>query len=366
LNSSFRSAIVFKIRYFDSMEKAGQYCFTHSSGKDIYLYSLRNINGTEVFVTNYGATLMAYKIPMPDKSIADIVLGFDNVQDYVSAGSLKAQPFMGAVIGRYANRIKHASFNIDGHEYLVSKNWGADQLHGGFEGFDKKTWDFVSLDEKCNILHLRYCSPSGEEGFPGNLEVNICYELNDENDLIYTYSATSDEATPVNLTHHSYFNLNGGNGDITDHEIKIYSDKILEQDEDLVTTGNYIAVENTRYDFSEFRKIGENLNGGYDQSYVIDKKIGHLGMVAEALSIKTGLRLQILTTEPIVHLYTGQGLPTLRGKNNVEYGPFSGFCLETQKHPNAVNISKFPNTIVRPGEKYHQENVYKVCLPSAK
>jgi aldose 1-epimerase len=348
------------------MEKTGHYCFTHPSGKDIYLYSLSNVNGTEVLITNYGAILMSYKICMPDKTTNDIVLGFDNVQDYLTVDYLKAQPFMGAVIGRYANRIKDARFEIDGKKILVSKNWGGDQLHGGFEGFDKKIWDFVSFDEKTNILHLRYHSPDGEEGFPGNMEVNVCYELNDDNDLIYTYSATCDEPTAINLTHHSYFNLNNGEGNITDHEIKIYSDKILEQDENLVTTGNYIAVDNTRYDFSEFRSIGNRLKDGYDQSFVIDKTNSHLSIVAEVLSKKTGLKLQVLTTEPIVHLYTGQGLPKIRGKNNIQYGPFSGFCLETQKHPNAINIPKFPNTILRPGEKYHQENVYKICLPSLK
>ncbi len=348
------------------MEKAGQYCFTHPSGKDIYLYSLRNANGTEVLITNYGAILMAYKINMPDKSVNDIVLGFENVHDYLTADYLKAQPFMGAAIGRYANRIKNASFKIEEKEFFVSKNWGPDQLHGGFEGFDKKAWDFVSLDEKCNILQLKYNSPDNEEGFPGNLEVHLCFELNDENDLIYTYTATCDEPTAVNLTHHSYFNLNNGEETIADHELKIYSDKILEQDENLVTTGNYIAVDNTKYDFSEFHAIGERMNGGYDQSFVIDKKTDHLSIVAEALSKKSGLKLQVLTTDPLVHLYTGQGLPKLKGKNNIEYGPYSGFCLETQKHPNAINIPKFPNTILRPGEKYHQENVYKICLPSAK
>lgn len=348
------------------MEKAGQYCFSHPSGKDIYLYSLRNVTGTEVLITNYGGILMAYQIRMPDNSMNDIVLGFDHVQDYLTADYLKAQPFMGAVIGRYANRIKDACFTIDGKEYRVSKNWGADQLHGGFEGFDKKVWDFVSFDEKCNILHLKYMSPDGEEGFPGNLEVNVCYELNDDNDLIYTSSAACDEATAVNLTHHGYFNLNNGEGNIRDHEIKIYSDKILEQDENLVTTGNYIAVDNTRYDFSEFHVLGERINGGYDQSFVIDKETSRLAIVAEVVDKKSGLKLQVLTTEPIVHLYTGQGLPMMRGKNGIEYGPFSGFCVETQKHPNAINIPKFPNTILRPGEKYHQANVYKICLPSAK
>jgi aldose 1-epimerase len=344
------------------MEKAGQFSFTHPSGKDIYLYTLRNVNDTEVMITNYGAIIMAYRVRMPDKSMNDIVLGFDNVHDYMRADYLKNYPFMGAAIGRYANRIKNASFKIDEKEFVVAKNWQDDQLHGGFDGFDKKVWDLVSFDTECNVLHLKYLSADGEEGFPGNLEVNICFELNDDNDLIYEYSATSDQATPVNLTHHSYFNLNNGRGTIVDHEVKINSDKILEQDPNLVTTGNYIAVDNTKYDFTEFHSLGERMNGGYDQTFVIDKNTDQLSMVAEALSKESGLKLQVLTTEPSVHLYTGQGFPQLTGKNNIQYGPFSGFCLETQKHPNAINISKFPNTVLRPGEKYHQKNVYKIII----
>jgi len=346
------------------MEKAGQFCFTHPSGKDIYLYTLRNVNDTEITITNYGAIIMAYRVRMPDKTVNDIVLGFDNVHDYLRADYLKNYPFMGAAIGRYANRIKNASFKIDEKEFLVAKNWQSDQLHGGFDGFDKKVWDFVSFDDKCNILHLNYVSVDGEEGFPGNLDVHICFELNDDNDLIYEYSASTDHATPVNLTHHGYFNLNNGRGTIVDHEVKINSDKILEQDQNLVTTGNYIAVDNTKYDFSEFHTLGERMNDGYDQSFVIDKKADQLTMVAEAVSKESGLKLQVLTTEPLVHLYTGQGFPQLTGKNNIQYGPFSGLCLETQKHPNAINISKFPNTVLRPGEKYHQKNVYKICFLS--
>ena len=344
------------------MEKAGQFCFTHPTGKDIYLYTLRNANGTEVIITNYGAILMAYKIRMLDKAINDIVLGFEDVLNYMTSDYVKNYPFMGAAVGRYANRIKSARFAIENEEVDVSKNWNQDQLHGGFYGFEKKVWDFVSFDEKCSILHLRYVSPNGEEGFPGNLEVNICFELNDDNDLIYEYAATCDQSTAVNLTHHSYFNLNNGEGTIEDHEVRIHSDKILEQDDNLVTTGNYIAVDSTKYDFTDFHRIGERMNGGYDQSFVIDKKTDHLALVAEAVSKKSGIKLQILTNEPIVHFYTGQGFPKLDGKNGVQYGPFSGFCLETHKHPNAVNIPKFPNTILRPGEKYHQKNVYKIVI----
>jgi aldose 1-epimerase len=301
---------------------------------------------------------------MPDKTVNDLVLGFDNVHDYLTSDYLKNYSFMGAAIGRYANRIKNASFKIDNKEFFVSKNWGNDQIHGGVEGFDKKVWDPVSFDGNNNILQLQYKSPDGDEGFPGNLDVTICFELNDDNDLIYEYTATCDQPTAVNLAHHSYFNLDNGRGTITDHEIKIYSDKILEQDKNLVTTGNYIAVTGTKNDFIDFHPIGERLNGGYDQSFVIDKNTDQLTVVAEAQSKKSGLKLQVLTTEPLVHFYSGQGFPKIKGKNNIQYGPYSGFCLETQKHPNAINIPSFPNTVLRPGEKYHQKNVYKVMSPS--
>lgn len=344
------------------MQNSGQFCFTHPSGKDIYLYRLCNINKSEVLITNYGATIMAYKIHLPGEKVNDIVLGFDNVHDYLHADYLQSCPFMGAAIGRYANRIKNASFKIDDKEFHVTKNWGTDQLHGGNAGFDKMVWDFVSLNEECNILELKYHSADGEEGFPGNLDVNICFELNDDNDLVYEFTATCDQATAVNLTHHSYFNLNNGNGNISDHQLKIYSDKILEQDDNLTATGNYIAVENTRYDFNEFYPIGERINGGYDQSFVMDKKPGQLSLIAEVQSKKSGLKLQVLTTEPVVHLYTGQGLTKLKGKNNIEYGPYSGLCLETQIHPNAVNVPKFPNTILQAGEKYYQKTVYKIVM----
>jgi len=344
------------------MEERKQFCFNHPSGKDIYLFTLRNGNGTEALITNYGAILMAFKVRMPDKTTNDIVLGFDNVHDYLRTDYLEHYPFFGAAIGRYANRIKNASFKIDGEEFLVSKNWGDDQLHGGVDGFDKKVWEFVSFDEDCNILELKYLSVDGEEGFPGNLEVKINFELNDENDLIYSYHATTDKNTVINLTHHSYFNLNNGEGTIEDHELKINADKILEQDDHLAATGNYIAVDNSKYDFREFHSISERMNDGYDQSFVIDTPGNQLTHVAEACSKKSGLKLQLLSTDPVVHFYTGGGIPKLTGKNGIEYGPFSGFCLETQKHPNAINIPKFPNTVLRPGEIYTQRTVYKIII----
>ena len=346
------------------MENPGQFCFTHPGGKDIYLFTLRNDNGTEALITNYGAILMAYRIHMPDGSSNDIVLGFDNVHDYLTADYLKQYPYFGAAIGRYANRIKGGSFKIDEEKFFLAKNWGNDQLHGGFDGFDKKVWNVSSFDKDSNILNLSYHSEDTEEGFPGDLDVHISFELNDTDDLIYTYSATSDMPTVINLTHHDYFNLNNGEGTIKDHELKINADKILEQDETLVPTGNYIAVDNTRFDFRECRTVGEKLADGYDQSFVIGKPDNQLGIAAEASSKTSGLKLQVMTTEPVAHFYTGQGIPALKGKGGIQYKAFSGFCLETQKHPNAVNIPKFPNTVLRPGETYSQKTIYKICLPA--
>jgi aldose 1-epimerase len=344
------------------MGQCKQFCFTHPSGKDIYLFTLRNPKGTEVLITNYGAILMAYKILLPDKSVNDIVLGFDSVHDYLRSDYLQQYPFFGAAIGRYGNRIKNAAFKIDDQEFHVSKNWGEDQLHGGVDGFDKKVWDLVSLDEECNILDLKYLSADNEEGFPGNLEIKITFELNDDNDFIYTYTATTDKPTILNPTHHSYFNLNNGEGTVHDHEVKIISEKFLEQDRNLTVTGNYTAVEGTRWDFREFHKVGERLEDGYDQSFVLENEKGQLTEGAELCSKISGLKLQVFTTEPIVHLYTGQGIPILAGKNSMQYGPYSGLCLETQKHPNAINIPGFPNTILRPGEIFNQKTVYKIVI----
>lgn len=336
-----------------------KYCFTNSDGEDIYLFTLCNASGTEVCITNYGAIITSYKIRMPDGRLNDIVLGFDKVEEYLSEAYLKQYPYFGAVCGRYANRIKHGRFSIGNKEYQVTQNKGNDQLHGGYEGFDKKTWQLVNFND--STLELKYLSKDGQEGFPGNLETTIRFSLNDNSEFSYEFSATTDKATAVNLTHHSYFNLDNGEGTIEDHEIIIYSSEILVQDEGLVCNGEFKKVENTIYDFRNFKKINENWNrvNGYDQCFIIDNKLNEVSLVAEARSLKSGLTLQILTTEPAVQFYTGHGLNKLTGKNGYIYGPFSGFCLETHKHPNAVNIPHFPDTILRPCEIYKQKTVYK-------
>lgn len=342
-----------------------QYCLTHSSGEDIYLFTLRNAMGTEVIITNYGAIITSFKIKNPEGTVNDIVLGFDNAEDYWSADYLQQYPWFGCAVGRYANRIKNAEFSIDGKKYLLSKNRGNDQLHGGLNGFDKKIWPLVSTGETPQpFLELKYISKDGEEGFPGNLEVVIRYELNDNNELSYQYTATCDQPTAVNLTHHSYFNLNNGMGSIHDHEIKIYSSNVLEQDENLIPTGNIIPVTGTVFDFRNYQSIGDGLAKipEYDKSFVIDNKgnTTTLSLIAEARLLQTKTLLQIYSTEPMVQFYSGKWTPVVKGKNGIMYGPFSGFCLETHKHVNAINIPHFPNTILRPGEIYYQKTVYKV------
>lgn len=335
-----------------------QFCFKYKN-EEVYLFTIRNTKGTSVSITNYGAIITSFKIKMADGSLNDIVLGFEDVKDYLSENYLTHYAYFGAACGRYANRIKNGKFSLDGKEYQLSQNMSNDQLHGGHEGFDRKIWKLKSAID--NSIELSYLSKDGEEGFPGNLETTVRFELNNNDELIYEFSATTDKPTAVNLTHHSYFNLNNGAGSIEDHEVKINGSNILAQDKGLVCNGELIPVENTIYDFRNFKCINKDWNkiNGYDQCFVIDNKTEELSLVAEARSLQSGMTLQIFSTEPAVQFYTGAGLNNLKGKSEIQYKPFSGFCLETHKHPNAINIPHFPNTVLRPGEKYYQKNVYK-------
>jgi aldose 1-epimerase len=336
-----------------------EYCFTHPGGEDIYLFTLRNSKGTEVCITNYGATITSFRLLQKDGTVNDIVLGFDKPEEYLGRTYLEANPYFGAAIGRYGNRIKNGKFSIDGKEYSVEQNLGADHLHGGITGFDKKVW--TPFASTADSVVLKYESKDGEEGYPGNLDTTLKFELTEENELSLEYAAFTDLPTPVNLSHHSYFNLNNGKAPIDEHFIKINSAAILEQDAQLTVTGKFLPVNATSYDFRQFKKINTDWNPatGYDQSFVVGD-IGLDSPAAEAYSEKSGIKLQVFTTEPIVHLYTGKSIPPLSGKNGHPYGPFSGFCLETQVHPNAVNIPHFQDTILRPGKEYMHKTIYKV------
>lgn len=346
------------------MKPEQKLCYKDKSGEDIYLFTLCNEKGTEASITNYGAILTSFKIKDKNGSIQDIVLGFDTVKEYKGKEYLENYPWFGAAVGRYCNRIKDARVEIDGRQYEVSKNKGADNLHGGFSGFDKKYWKLQSSGEApFPFVELVYNSPDGEEGFPGNLEVAIRFELNNDNELSYAYKAVCDKSTAINLTHHSYFNLSGGEGTIKEHLVRLHASRWLGQDDRLVANGKINDVKGTVYDFRELKRIADGLKevDEFDQSFVADEVYTSKPvLVAEAVSPKTNIRLQVYSTEPVVHFYSGKWIPEVKGKSGVEYGAFSGLCLETHKHPNAINISHFPNTILRPGEIYIQKTVYKI------
>ena len=342
-----------------------KFCFTHSTGEDIYLFTLNNIKGTEVCITNYGAIITSLKIPQQGGKINDIVLGFDKLEDYLSEKYLANYPYFGAVIGRYVNRIKNGTFSIDGAAYLLARNKGPDHLHGGNTGFDKKVWKCDSFSNK--KLLLRYESADGQEGYPGNLDTTLCFELTDNDELIYEFAASADKPTAVNLSHHSYFNLKNGRGTIGDHLVKINSSFILEQDDNFVVTGKNVPVANSQYDFRQSRRIDEDWNArdGYDQTFVLDNAgtrdtTTGLMFAAEVFCEESKLGMQVYTSEPVVHFYTGKWIPSSLGKNGNKYGSFSGLCFETHKHPNAINIPHFPNTILRPGETYQSKTMYRI------
>ena len=342
----------------------GKFCFRHSTGEDIYLFTLRNIKGTEVCITNYGAIITSLKIQQSAGKINDIVLGFDNPADYLTNEYLANYPYFGAVIGRYANRIRRGEFSIDGSRYSLAKNKAPDHLHGGNSGFDSKVWTVDYCSE--NKLELRYISDDGEEGYPGNLDTKLCFELGDNNDLTYEFIASTDKTTPVNLTHHSYFNLKNGCGTIGDHIVRINSSIVLEQDDNFVVTGKEIPVAGTPFEFRRPKRIDRDWNAtdGYDQTFVLsagtrENKDGLL-FAAEASCEVSHITLQVYTSEPVVHFYTGRWIPSLNGKCEHKYGAFSGLCFETHKHPNALNIPQFPDTMLRPGETYRTRTLYRL------
>ena len=342
-----------------------QICFRHSTGEDIYLFTLSNIKGTEVCITNYGAIITSLKIPQSEGKFNDIVLGFDGPGDYLSENYLTNYPYFGAVIGRYANRIWRGEFEIDGNRYLLARNKPPDHLHGGNIGFDRKIWTVDSFSE--HKLELTYKSNEGEEGYPGNLETKLRFELRENNDLVYEFSATTDRATPVNLTHHSYFNLRNGSGTIGDHFVKINSSMFLEQDDNFVVTGKSIPVAGTHFDFRQAKRLDQvwNATDGYDQTFVLSEdgaKDAETGLLfaAETFCEHSSLRLQVYTSEPVIHFYTGKWIPFIQGKCGHKYGAFSGLCFETHKHPNSINIPQFPNTVLRPGEIYHSKTMYRL------
>jgi aldose 1-epimerase len=345
------------------MQDGQQFVMKSPTGEEIFLFTLENSKGCRVLISNYGATITSYAIAGIGGKPNDIVLGFDDMHDYFSPAYLKNYPWFGAAVGRYANRIGNARFSLGGKEYRLTSNNGAHQLHGGPGGFDRRTWELKGYKKTSHsFLELRYFSKDGEEGFPGNLDTVIRFELSENNELCYEYRAETDQATPVNLTHHTYFNLNNGEGTILDHELRIPASRILGQDEWLVADGQINSVEGTAFDLRSYQTIRSGLAriDEYDKSFIVDREGNGLMTVAEARYRDT--HLEILSTENILHFYSGKWIPELNGKRQYHYGPFSGFCLETHDFTNAVNIAHFPVNILEPGDTYRHKTVYRPMM----
>jgi len=350
-----------------SKQKSGvqQQDFGTRDGRPITLYTLTNAHGVEVRAMNYGGIILSLRVPDRKGQLADIVLGHEKAEEY-----MPNPPYLGAIVGRYANRIANGTFTLDGKTYTLPKNDGPNTLHGGItRTFDKVLWDGEPLKGK-NGVAFTYLSKDGEEGFPGNLKVTVTYTLTDSNELVIDYQATTDKATPINVSQHSYFNLKGaGNGDILDHEIMISADKFTPVDKNLIPTGELRAVKGTPFDFTTSTKIGARiedpyeqmvLGHGYDHNFVLNRKGAGLSLAARVYEPTTGRVLEVSTTQPAVQFYTGNFLDgSVTGKEGHVYKRRYGLCLETQHYPDSPNHPDFPSTILKPGEKFHQTTVFK-------
>ncbi len=321
--------------------------FGTADGQDVSLYTLTNDHGFEVAITNYGGAVVSLKAPDRDGSLADVVLGFETLEEYV-----QNPRYFGGLIGRHANRIGLGKFVLNGAEFQLTPNNGVNHLHGGAKGFDKRVWDVA--DQTSN-LQLQYLSRDGEEGYPGNLKANVTYTLSD-NELEINYEATTDRETIVNLTNHSYFNL-AGHGDILGHELTLFAAGFTPVSKELIPTGEIEPVENTRMDFRQGRPIA---SGGYDHNFVLSNYDGSLKPAARLYEPNSGRVLEILTTEPGIQFYSGNFLDgSFTGKGGFVYHQYTGLCLEPQHFPDAPNHANFPSTVLRPGEVYRHVSRYR-------
>ncbi|GGG52098.1 aldose epimerase family protein [Hymenobacter glacieicola] len=343
---------------------------TAPDGTEVQLYTLTNAHGLKATITTYGGTLTSLLTPDKNGQLGDVVLGFDNLEGYTSESYLKEGPYFGALIGRYGNRIAKGKFTLDGKEYTLAKNNGANTLHGGKKGFDKVVWQAqpgTSADGQ--TLTLTYLSKDGEEGYPGNLTVKVVYTLTNDDALRLDYSATTDKATPLNLTNHSYFNLNHGQAkNALDHVLTLKADRFTVVDATLIPTGELRPVQGTPMDFRQPHAIGERIAqvpgeapGGYDHNWVLADKLRTTPEVAATVyEPVSGRTMEVLTDQPGVQFYSGNFLKgNLTGKGNTAYVKNYGFCLETQHFPDSPNQPTFPSTILQPGQTFHSTTEYR-------
>lgn len=337
-----------------------------ANGDSVHVFTLSNANGVEVRVLDYGGIIQSIRTPDRDGKFADIVLGFDTLSKYV-----KDSPYFGAIVGRFANRIARGRFTLDGKTYTLAINNGVNALHGGLVGFDKVIWNVEPLTDPSSVgLLLTHTSPDGDQGYPGTLALRVTYTLNNKNELVIGYEATTDKPTIINLTNHSYFNLAGaGNGDILKHIVTINADSMTPIDSTMIPTGKIVPVAGTPFDFRAPMAIGLHIDddnpqlrfaGGYDHNFVLNRKdstsIVHAARVVEPT---TGRTLDVYTTEPGLQFYTGNFLDgSFAGIGGV-YKNRYGFTLETQHYPDSPNHPNFPSVVLRPGQSFHSETVFR-------
>ncbi len=331
---------------------------TLSDGREIDKYTLVNHHGMEVDIINYGAIITALRVPDRNNETGDVVLGFDTLEEYVGV-----HPYFGAMVGRVCGRIGGSRFELDGRVYHLKANEGKNHLHGGIKAFDKQVWTpFSQKYPDRVVLTLGYESPDGEEGYPGTLMTEVAYSLNDMNELEITCRAKTDKPTLVNLTNHSYFNLNNGVGDVLGYELMIDAGRITELDRENIPTGKILLVESTPYDFRLPRVIGERIGEvepGYDINYVLEMQSRELTKVAALHDPASGRSMEVLTTLPGLQLYTTNYIDQITGKQGVVYKKHSAVCLETQYFPDSANQPDFPSIELRPGEEFHAVTIYR-------
>ena len=346
---------------------------TTPDGEEASVYTLTNARGMEVRVTDWGGVVLSISVPDREGTVEDVTLGFDTLAPYTTGES----PYFGALVGRYGNRIADGRFSLDGRTYALATNNGPNHLHGGERGFDKRLWTAEPFETDSTAgLVLTRTSPDGEEGYPGALDVRVTYTLTDDDALAFAYHATTDAATPVNLTQHTYFNLAGPGGDVLDHELTLDAGAFTPVDSTLIPTGEVRPVAGTPFDFREPRAIGERIGaddeqiqygGGYDHNWVLDRG-GEAGLVraARLYDPSSGRAMEVWTTEPGVQFYSGNFLDgSLTGRGGVAYAYRSGLALETQHFPDSPNQPAFPSTVLRPGETYRSRTVYRFSVEGA-
>lgn len=342
-----------------------QKSFGSVNDKEVFLYSLKNSSGMAVDITTYGGALVNIFVPDKNNALTDVILGYDSLEGYVNGTS-----HQGALIGRYANRIAEGKFVLDGTEYVLDKNDnGANCLHGGNTGYNTRVWDVLyTADGKEPMLSLMYTDVDGTENFPGTVNVNVIYTLTQDNALKIEYIARTDKPTVINLTNHTYFNLNGyASGDILEHELQIMADSFTPVNEHLIPTGEIRSVKGTPFDFTELKPIGRDLycddeqlktGGGYDHNFITGDA-GVMKHIAHAVADKSGIIMDAYSDKPAVQLYIGNFLNGENGKNGSKLNKRNAFCLETQYYPDSPNHAEFPSCVLRPSEQYHFTTVYK-------